>query len=378
MHKFFFYSLIVIFFRDQHALQIKSIYEVMNEYCDIEYIKYREAQSFHYDLFSSDVLLDLRPNKGILDEAFILRILNGEVIANFGLVKIGNTLIQESMYQDTKDGLYLQAFYYTLSKTVSRKIIGKVAVLGGYSDCYSHWMHDVLGKLIMLKEKNIEYDWLYVTCDKKYQKETLLRLGVDMQKIIEPRGLFDAIQADELIAPSLPVRRILIDNKSYEPQIFLAYYYADWVIDYLRKLFLPLSKKIDKKYSKKVFVSRKDALYRIIENEDEVFALFEKIGFRRYNLSELSVIEQVALFDQAEIIIGAHSSAFFNWIFCKPATKVIEIFQHRLDLSFFYIAQQMHLNYQCIKTVDFIPGKAGKSSNVPICIIKDFINKNLS
>lgn len=134
----------------------------------------------------------------------------------------------------------------------------------------------------MLKEQKVEYDWLYVSSDKKFQQETFVTLGFDLQKIIQPVCIFDSLQADELIVPSLPARRILDNTQQYRFESFLAYYYRDWVINYLRNKFLPLAEKINIEFSKKIFISRKDAMFRIVENEDEVFALFEKRGFVKY------------------------------------------------------------------------------------------------
>lgn len=261
-------------------------------------------------------------------------------------------------------------------RTLSKKISGRVACIVGYDDYYYHWMHDVLGKLIMLQKSGIKYDKLYIACDRSYQTETLKILGVNFDMIVKQGSRDECIQADELICPSLPARVVVNDFKLCKKFELSAYYYADWVIDYLQKLFLPLSEKVNKNFSKKIFLSRDDAVYRIVENEDEVFALFEQRGFVRYRLSELSVVEQVALFHQAEVIVGAHSSGFVNWIFCQPGTKVVEIFQKRLDLSFFYIAQQMNLNYDYIKTTEYLIGKGAQSTKIPLDIIQKFLINN--
>lgn len=375
MRKIFIIGSIVGFYQYLEAIQTRSIYDIMKERSDIEYIKCHEAKEFVYDSFPILRLPERSPFKGFFAETFILRIPEGEVFGSCGFLKIGSCLIRESAYQNVLGNMKLLTHVQKMLHVIPQKIKGRVAVISGYDDCYSHWMHDVLGKLIMLKEYNVEYDWLCVSFNKKYQKETLLAFGIDLQKIIEPKGLLQLIQADTLIVPSLPACRVM-ENEGVIMNFFLAYYYADWVIDYLRKLFLPLSEKVVRQFSKKVFISRSDASYRIVENEDEIFNLFEQKGFFRYKLSELSVVEQVALFRQAEIIVGAHGSGFVNLIFCNPGTRVVELFQGRLDLSFFYIAQQMKLDYQHIKTIDFLDGYGHKSFRAPLFIFKDFLARN--
>ena len=258
-------------------------------------------------------------------------------------------------------------------RTLSKKISGRVACIVGYDDYYYHWMHDVLGKLIMLQKSGIKYDKLYIACDRSYQTETLKILGVNFDMIVKQGSRDECIQADELICPSLPARVVVNDFKLCKKFELSAFYYRDWVISYLRDLLLPLSCQITTHFSERVFISRNDAWQRKIINEDEVFALFEQEGFERYCLSNMSVVEQVALFAQAKYIVGAHSSGLTNLIFCQPGTKVVEIFQARLDLSFFYIAQQMNLRYDYIKTIDFVSGNDHIDTIVPLGIIESFI-----
>jgi len=51
-------------------------------------------------------------------------------------------------------------------------------------------------------------------------------------------------------------------------------------------------------------------------------------------LGTMSVLEQIELFSNADVVIGTHGAGLANILFCKPNTKVIEIFQARSDCSF--------------------------------------------
>ena len=87
-------------------------------------------------------------------------------------------------------------------------------------------------------------------------------------------------------------------------------------VQFLRGAFIPAAQKVvdPSQFSKKVFVSRKKAFRRKISNEDEIFALFKPHGFVRYNLEDLSVLEQVTLFHHAEIIVAEHGAALANLV----------------------------------------------------------------
>ena len=54
--------------------------------------------------------------------------------------------------------------------------------------------------------------------------------------------------------------------------------------------------------------------------------LLDRLGFVSLSMDDYTVHEQAYIFNHADVILGAHGSAFVNMIFCKPHTKVIEFF----------------------------------------------------
>jgi len=69
------------------------------------------------------------------------------------------------------------------------------------------------------------------------------------------------------------------------------------------------------RFSSRIFLSRKNCGERMVHNYSEVEALLHKFGFETYYPEELSFEDQIALFDQAEIVVGVVGSAFANIIF---------------------------------------------------------------
>lgn len=80
-----------------------------------------------------------------------------------------------------------------------------------------------------------------------------------------------------------------------------------------------------KESTKKIFISRQKAEDRRIDNFSEVEDLLTKAGYETYTLEEMSVRDQVQLFSQAEVVIGAHGAGLTNIIFGDDL-KIIEIF----------------------------------------------------
>ena len=49
------------------------------------------------------------------------------------------------------------------------------------------------------------------------------------------------------------------------------------------------------------------------------------MGFSIHKTGKMSFFEQIYLFSNAKVIVGAHGAAFTNLVFCNPKTKIIEI-----------------------------------------------------
>lgn len=411
------------------SLQLISLKELLSKNSNIEYIKCHEIEPFDYPYFPLSQFPELQPNKGLLAETFILKIPNGQVCSWHGLIKVDNDIIQDLILHffclDTQIGKINNMFK---KFTQVKKVPGRVAVITLEADfCFGHWIFNLLGRLALLEEQGIEYDWLYVAHDKHFMKETLALWGIDPAKIIQPFGDTVHIQADELIVPSqIGVRtpephqyrlnwipfELYAQKWQVKPEIFnnmvnfstmspthdktppsyipindyffhaiplCGVYLSEWYVTFFKNKFLPLIQNNDYSFAKKVFISREKAQCRKINNEDEVFALFEKLGFQKYILEEMSFLEQIALFHQAEYIAAASGSSLINLIFCKPGTKIIEIFQARCEACFYYASQKLNLEHYCIKTMDFRNAQnleGFENTTVPIATIQNFIDKN--
>lgn len=363
------------------ALYITPLETVLQQHPDIAYITCQKAQPFHYEPFPLSVWPELQPYKGLFAETFILKIPNGQVCSHNGWIKVDDAIISELLPQNYDLNTVIERLTNSPFKNL-KKISGRVAVITRIDAfCYGHWIQDILGRLVLLEQQGIEYDWLYVPSYHKFQKETLELWGIDPAKLIEP---FDDyyIEADELIVPSYTARRAPEEHIPFKEHVDLVCYFTPWCIEYIRNKFIPLAQELEKKYNyilpKKIFISRKGAKVRRMINEDEVFSIFEKQGFKRFLLEHLSILEQIILFKNADIIVAPNGSSLTNMIFCKPETRIIEIFQARSDCCFYFLAQTLGIkNYQYIQTMKFEHIGGLYDTLVPLDIIQNFVDNNL-
>lgn len=404
--------------------KITLLSEVMLDCPEIQYIKVHDEQFFEYEPFSISKYPELQPNKGLYSETFILKIPNGQVFSDHGYIRVGgNTIVEDVLPSYRTKNFYNKHLnlYQKELFTGVKKIKGKVAVAtSSWPGVYGHWLFTILTRLALLEMKDVEYDWLYVPCYRNFMKETLALWGVDTSKIIEPYGDFYAIEADELIVPSFTMLRKPEKDQYVFPYIPFELFYKEWglalkeiipsfdnshegfvidipektsldkiwfscsplcavyykkeLVDYVRNKYLRLLSDQKTTFSKRVFISRKDAPWRDMKNEDAIFELFKQKGFERYILSQMPYLDQVALFHNAEIVVGTHGSGIPNIAYCRPGTRVVEIFQKRLDSCHCYLAQILGLQYQCIATCENKGDIGGFcSTDIPVNIIEKFI-----
>lgn len=75
--------------------------------------------------------------------------------------------------------------------------------------------------------------------------------------------------------------------------------------------------------SRKLFVARRAPNSRAIVNFDEVWAFLSKRGFEMVEPEALDFADQIALFQDAKIVVGQMGAAMTGTMFCQPATSLI-------------------------------------------------------
>ena len=185
------------------------------------------------------------------------------------------------------------------------------AVTASNQDAYFHWLFDLLPRLLMLEKTEAKPDKIYLQNRYRFQRETLELLGVARTEDIISCDEFPLLSASTLIVPCHEV----MDGREF----------PTWVINFIRDSFMAHVSKNESTSKKRLFISRADALFRRVLNEDEILPLLQEYGFTSVKLEELSFIEQVKLFRDAEAVVLPHGSGLANLVFCSKDTKVIEL-----------------------------------------------------
>lgn len=351
--------------------EIMPVKKLMQQNPSIQYQKCFDEVPFAYKPFPLSINPANHPSQGYFKETFILTIPNGTV-QSYGLILTNNKFIEELIWKGWTHNLaHVQKFQ---SNQITR-VPGRVAVIGqAASGNYWHWLTEVLCRLALLELQGIEYDYLYVPYNSHFMQETLKLWGIDPKKIIVAQNNL-CIQADQLIVPSM------VSNVNFPAALFSCYAQSH-LLEYVKNKLLTaaLQQQPSTNFNTRIFISRKDAAQRRIVNEDDVFKLFQAQGFTRYELDKLSVTDQIFLFKNAEIIVSPQGTGLANSIFCTEKTKIIELFQSLNDCTFWYLAQDLHLNYTPIPTTEFLANYySAWSSNtfMPLTVIQSLITQHI-
>ena len=195
---------------------------------------------------------------------------------------------------------------------------------------YFHWVCQILPRIKLLNEFNI--DWgkvnkiLIPEVRGSFVFETLQKLNVPTEKLLEQkRG--SNYNFENLYIPCKPNNHIHLSK---------------WSIDFLKKLTIEKSTAS----LKKLFISRKKTSKRYIENEKDVYKLLKKFGFEKVFLDDMSFESQASLFSNATHIVATHGASLANLVFCKPSTKVIELYNpYHFHCLYWSLSNSLNLDY---------------------------------
>ena len=285
---------------------------------------------------------------------FSYKIKNGRVYTDYVehvAIIDGNTLVNGASYQQVSGELKNAKENIVLSKGTPRtkkKIKGRVLSLvqgASGNKNYAHWLLDILPKIQLCSEHYPlkEIDFFYTPFLQNFQKKTLEILNIHEDRIVSS-DVNRHIITNELIAVDHPWYHKGFIHNQYE-------FLPSWIIYWLRDVYLKHAKYFNN--NEKIYIDRTDSQFNHcqFQNDEEIFGFLKKRGFSKYKIGELSFFEQIYLFNNAKVIIGAHGAAFTNLVFCKPDTNIIEIkpILHPNN-QYKRISQINNLNYNLIQT----------------------------
>jgi capsular polysaccharide biosynthesis protein len=210
-----------------------------------------------------------------------------------------------------------------------RAVDGPLGVAGAWaSHNYSHWLFDVLPKFHLIERSGIAVRSVAVDQRTVFQRQTLELLRFPAELI--PLDEHTHLTAERLIVPALAIW----------PRNF-----PTWACRFLRETFLPVAT-APAGVGRRLFISRRGG-GRVITNEASLLERLGEAGFSVIRAEDLSFREQVAAFAGAEMIVAPHGAGLTNIVFCRPGTRILEIFDPTyVNVVFWVLANQLGLQHR--------------------------------
>lgn len=293
------------------------------------------------EVFANYQTLQLKPQ-------FIAVIPEGRVFAQGYVLSHDNRLIEElSMHQSMSgpSNIPVDKTHDVFSTDIATKpaeyIDGRVLVLATpfAQGNYYHWMMELIPRIEILQASNNALfdaiDYFYINSPRtKYQKETLRALGIPSEKII-----------DEYWHPHVCARELVVISRTRNG---VDCFFRPETVHFIRNLF---KGNLHREKTRRIYLNRKNVLYRKILNEDQLEALLCTYGFESVSLDAMSVSQQAELLSSCEMVVSPHGASLTNLVFCNEGAKVLELFQaDNVNPMYWGISNILNLDYYYLKS----------------------------
>ncbi|SDE51008.1 glycosyltransferase 61 family protein [Belnapia rosea] len=199
---------------------------------------------------------------------------------------------------------------------------------------YCHWFVDHLPRIVFANENFPSMEvGLTKLIQQKFHEPSLLKFGVNPNKIRAlRRGRYSVNNLCVLSTSGVDFRHAFQQgNRNY----------ANIVMEKIHS-----NSNLNRR---RIFLGRPNTLGRNLKNIEDIKNTVEMFGLVIVDPGLYTFEEQVALMQEAEVVVGIHGAALTNLLFCKPRAKVVEIFPPRYgSWAFAIISNLRDLEYHPI------------------------------
>lgn len=212
--------------------------------------------------------------------------------------------------------------------------LGTVALAVPPWNNYYHWTVECLLRVRLLEKygsKTGTYPTLLVPSDcSGWMEESLELIDYSGDVVSFDGGI---ARVDSLVVPTFP--------DPIPEECF-------WIRDRMLTGSGPDSAQSESERSERIYIARGDATVRRISNRDAVQRVLDEHDVDTYLLSQLSVAEQVALFNHADLVVAPHGAGLTNILYGDDLT-VVELFGDKTVATFDRLAENIGHEYRYVQ-----------------------------
>jgi Glycosyltransferase 61 len=212
---------------------------------------------------------------------------------------------------------------------------------------YYHWTHDVLLSLFgLLTHLPATTRFIVPPGLRPFQMDSLSMLGITPDQLVtfEDRA---SEQGDSSWR---------LDRLFFSPGPIGASASAS-ALAWLRAVALEYAGAADRRPHRRLYISRRRSHYRRIVNETEVVAYLLDRGFEVHELEDYAYREQIALFAEASVVVGAHGAGHTNMLYAQPGMVLVDILGSLVNKCFHNMALTLGNDYWYVFGKDVPSGR---------------------
>ncbi|MBT9611017.1 MAG: glycosyltransferase family 61 protein [Aquabacterium sp.] len=200
---------------------------------------------------------------------------------------------------------------------------------------YAHWLTEVLPRIALYVRSALSADVPLIIDDGLHPNlyESLAIVVGSKRRVYKlPQDRRVHVQQLDVVTPTgyVPYAARPPKRAGHSHGIFSAE--ALWAVRDACKHLMP---PVNQTARKRIYVRRNSGLRKLV-NDQQISETLTKAGFTVIAPEELSFSEQVRLFSQAELVIGATGAAMANLMFCPPGSRVHVLMAQHEDMPYCY------------------------------------------
>ena len=177
---------------------------------------------------------------------------------------------------------------------------------------YYHWITEAIPRLWLVKD---QLKHLVLIFPEDFKSNVYI---TESLRPFSFKDIYYVPKQTNLFVKNLCLPQLKPWSECYDPK--LVRMQRDFYTGYVAREF-----DINLKCGKRIYVSRKYATKRRIQNEGEVEEIARKHHFTIIHCEQLSFFQQVSVFSQAELFVSIHGAGLTNMSFMPPGSRILEL-----------------------------------------------------
>lgn len=257
---------------------------------------------------------------------------DGGIVSGRGCV-VADTMVH--VVQERQGWVEHEGQVVLLAEGQTEKLSGTwLHLLCGNHWSHFHWLLDGIGRLAAMDAATMAgVAGILVPAGLEVAAEEALALsGVGRWREVRRVGRFDTLEVERLLVPWR-----MADGFFPHPDLQS---FLDGLVPEMP---------FNPDFPRRIWIDRRGAERRPLQNEEQLITLLEGAGVVPVALEGMSLVEQAALFRQAELVVAPHGAGLANLVFGRAPCAVVELVMDRYQhAAFRRLAGLAGLDYDCV------------------------------